>query len=133
MAVLLNLTLPCRVFSHALLTIVSKSISEVSPMAAIRRALETGDRAALAQLMDRNFDTRRQLFGDEVLGKVNLHMIACARSVGGMACSRALSRYIPCELSLHALETCPSGCYFNRGGQEHVDWAQRGHARYLAS
>ncbi|CAL8464332.1 g3867 [Coccomyxa elongata] len=50
-----------------------------------RRALETGDRAGLAQLMDRNFDTRRQLFGDEVLGKVNLHMIACARSVGAAA------------------------------------------------
>jgi hypothetical protein len=33
--------------------------------------------------MDENFDTRRQLFGDEVLGDVNLRMIRCARSVGG--------------------------------------------------
>ncbi len=61
-------------------------------LAAIRRALELGDRAALAQLMNRNFDTRRHLFGDEVLGKVNLHMIACARSVGGTTCSHAQQR-----------------------------------------
>ncbi|KAK9904684.1 hypothetical protein WJX75_000560 [Coccomyxa subellipsoidea] len=50
-----------------------------------RLALETGDRLALAGLMDRNFDTRRRLFGDAVLGEVNLRMIECARSVGAAA------------------------------------------------
>ncbi|EIE18683.1 ribosomal protein S5 domain 2-like protein [Coccomyxa subellipsoidea C-169] len=50
-----------------------------------RHALETGDRAALARLMDQNFDTRRRLFGDLVLGEVNLRMIQCARSVGAAA------------------------------------------------
>nr|AGH33734.1 mevalonate kinase [Asparagus officinalis] len=36
----------------------------------------------LAQLMNRNFDFRRQMFGDEVLGSLNLKMIEVARSVG---------------------------------------------------
>ncbi len=33
--------------------------------------------------MVQNFDTRRRLFGDLLLGEVNLRMIQCARSVGG--------------------------------------------------
>ena len=87
-------------------------------MAAIRRALETGDRAALAQLMDRNFDTRRELFGDEVLGKVNLHMIACARSVGGMTCVSCSQQIYRLSSALaHALAHVPSDCYFDRGGR----------------
>lgn len=39
--------------------------------------------ASLADLMDRNFDLRRSIFGDNALGATNLHMIRLARSVGG--------------------------------------------------
>mmetsp|Transcript_38092 Transcript_38092/g.84864 ORF Transcript_38092/g.84864 Transcript_38092/m.84864 type:complete len:351 (+) Transcript_38092:88-1140(+) len=47
-----------------------------------RAALERGDMAALGELMNRNFDLRRKMFGDEVLGEVNLAMVRTARSVG---------------------------------------------------
>merc|ERR1711988_1950770 len=40
-----------------------------------RDALERRDRAALADLMDENFATRRRLYGDECLGRKNLQMI----------------------------------------------------------
>ena len=33
--------------------------------------------------MDANFDLRRRVFGDAVLGAVNIKMISVARSVGG--------------------------------------------------
>lgn len=36
----------------------------------------------LVQLMNQNFDLRRKMFGDEVLGELNLKMIEVARSVG---------------------------------------------------
>lgn len=39
----------------------------------------------LGKLMDRNFDIRRRLFGDEVLGDRNLRMIELARSYGAAA------------------------------------------------
>lgn len=48
-----------------------------------RDALESKDYAKFGELMDQNFDTRRRLFGDAVLGSVNLRMIETARSVGG--------------------------------------------------
>lgn len=35
--------------------------------------------------MDTNFDLRRRMFGDGVLGPTNLDMIAAARSVGAAA------------------------------------------------
>ncbi|WIA36426.1 hypothetical protein OEZ86_007736 [Tetradesmus obliquus] len=50
-----------------------------------RAALLQRDTAALAQLMDSNFDLRRQMFGDAALGETNLAMIATARSVGAAA------------------------------------------------
>ena len=36
--------------------------------------------------MDENFDLRRQLFGDALIGVENLQMIETARSVGGRLC-----------------------------------------------
>lgn len=65
-----------------------------------RLALETGDRLALAGLMDRNFDTRRRLFGNAVLGEVNLRMIECARSVGGGCASLVMHNNLASELLL---------------------------------
>lgn len=50
-----------------------------------RTALQQGDAAAVAQLMDKNFDLRRQMFGDAALGETNLAMIATARGVGAAA------------------------------------------------
>lgn len=48
-----------------------------------RAALAEGDLASLADLMNRNFNLRRSIFGDDALGATNLHMISLARSVGG--------------------------------------------------
>lgn len=50
-----------------------------------RLALAEGDAARLAALMDRNFDLRREMFGDAALGETNLKMVATARSVGAAA------------------------------------------------
>lgn len=50
-----------------------------------RVALEMGDLARFGQLMDRNFDLRREMFGDKCLGELNLKMITTARSVGAHA------------------------------------------------
>uniref|UniRef100_A0ACD5TBU9 Uncharacterized protein n=1 Tax=Avena sativa TaxID=4498 RepID=A0ACD5TBU9_AVESA len=36
----------------------------------------------LARLMNRNFDLRRQMFGDDALGALNIKMVEVARSVG---------------------------------------------------
>ena len=36
-----------------------------------------------ANHMNANFDLRREVFGDAVLGELNLEMVATARSVGG--------------------------------------------------
>ncbi|HIE52950.1 MAG TPA: hypothetical protein EYP85_14455 [Armatimonadetes bacterium] len=47
-----------------------------------RTALQHRDYERLAQLMDANFDLRRQIFGDSVLGEKNLRMIEIARSLG---------------------------------------------------
>lgn len=48
-----------------------------------RHALEARDYALLGQLMDRNFDLRRKIFGDRALGQANLRMIELARLHGG--------------------------------------------------
>jgi len=45
-----------------------------------REALETGDFNTLGELMDQNFDLRRRIYGDEVIGKRNLEMVEIARS-----------------------------------------------------
>lgn len=41
------------------------------------------DLKALAELMNKNFDARRSMFGDAALGATNLKMISMAQSVGG--------------------------------------------------
>eukprot|EP00055_Hartaetosiga_balthica_P007028 m.23628 g.23628 ORF g.23628 m.23628 type:complete len:624 (-) comp5565_c0_seq1:37-1908(-) len=45
-------------------------------------ALEKGDYAALADLMDKNFDLRRELYTDKCLGDANLKMVEIARKHG---------------------------------------------------
>lgn len=47
-----------------------------------RVALENRDYATLGQLMNQNFDLRRKIFGDAVLGEKNLRMIEIGRSHG---------------------------------------------------
>jgi len=50
-----------------------------------RRALLERDYTTLADLMDRNFDLRRRIFGDAVIGAHNLEMIGIARDHGAAA------------------------------------------------
>ncbi|XP_008776224.2 glucuronokinase 1-like [Phoenix dactylifera] len=47
-----------------------------------RKALLEKNYIKLADLMNRNFELRRQMFGDDVLGSLNIQMIEVARSVG---------------------------------------------------
>lgn len=47
-----------------------------------REAIEDGDYQALSELMNHNFDLRRQLYGDAALGCHNLEMIEIARAAG---------------------------------------------------
>ncbi|KMZ57944.1 Galactokinase [Zostera marina] len=61
--------------------IISK-MEEVAVIASeCRKALLENDSTQIANLMNRNFDIRRQMFGDCVLGSLNLKMIDVARSV----------------------------------------------------
>ena len=48
-----------------------------------RAALQQRDLEALATLMDQNFELRRKIFGDAVIGKANLRMVKLARFFGG--------------------------------------------------
>ncbi|KAK9833238.1 hypothetical protein WJX84_010404, partial [Apatococcus fuscideae] len=50
-----------------------------------RRELERRDLEALGRSMDANFELRRQIFGDKVIGKANLKMVEVARHHGGSA------------------------------------------------
>ena len=50
-----------------------------------RSAIEREDELALALLMNKNFELRRQVFGDAALGEANLAMVKCAWSVNGRA------------------------------------------------
>ncbi|KAK9828127.1 hypothetical protein WJX81_008100 [Elliptochloris bilobata] len=62
------------------------AMAEVASMAEKgRAALQARDHAALAALMDRNFDLRRQMFGDAALGALNLRMVLAARALGAAA------------------------------------------------
>jgi len=45
-------------------------------------ALKAGDTQTFGELMNRNFDLRRQLYGDEAIGEENLEMIMLARRLG---------------------------------------------------
>ncbi|KAJ1402062.1 Ribosomal protein S5 domain 2-type fold [Sesbania bispinosa] len=64
-----------------------------------KTALEEKDYSKLAALMNRNFDLRRLMFGDDALGAVNIEMVEVARRVGaaskftgsGGSCCRILS------------------------------------------
>jgi glucuronokinase len=47
-----------------------------------REALRARDEKALGRLMNRNFDLRRKLFGDEALGEQNLELVEMAREFG---------------------------------------------------
>jgi len=47
-----------------------------------KNALAEGDLKTLGRLMNRNFDLRRRLFGDEALGKHNIELIGIARELG---------------------------------------------------
>ncbi|KAG0512384.1 hypothetical protein BDA96_10G008800 [Sorghum bicolor] len=46
------------------------------------KALLQKDYTELARLMNKNFDLRREMFGDDVLGSVNIKMVEVARRVG---------------------------------------------------
>ena len=50
-----------------------------------RSVIEREDEWTLALLMNKNFELRRQVFGDAALGEANLAMVKCARSVNGRA------------------------------------------------
>ncbi|PKA63166.1 Glucuronokinase 1 [Apostasia shenzhenica] len=50
-----------------------------------KKALTEKNYTELANLMNHNFDLRRAMFGDDVLGDVNIKMIETARSVGAAA------------------------------------------------
>lgn len=57
-----------------------KSFGELTVKA--RAAIENRDHAALADLMDENFNLRRSLYGDACLGKKNLQMVEICRRSG---------------------------------------------------
>lgn len=62
---------------------IISSMKEVAQLAVDgRNALLQKNYTELAKLMNRNFDLRRQMFGDDVLGAMNIEMIEVARSVG---------------------------------------------------
>lgn len=65
--------------------------------------LEAGEYNQLAELMNRNFDLRRSMFGDAALGSTNLQMIELARSVGGMYLMLSLVLALPCH---HCADPC---------------------------
>ncbi|GJN31658.1 hypothetical protein PR202_gb20080 [Eleusine coracana subsp. coracana] len=62
---------------------IISSMKEVAQLALDgHKALLQKNYSELARLMNRNFDLRRQMFGDDVLGSVNIKMVEVARSVG---------------------------------------------------
>ncbi len=58
-----------------------------------RSAIEREDELALALLMNKNFELRRQVFGDAALGEANLAMVKCAWSVNGRAPRSIMGRH----------------------------------------
>nr|KYP44013.1 hypothetical protein KK1_034535 [Cajanus cajan] len=62
--------------------IVSSMLEVASIAEEGRTALEKKDYSKLAALMNRNFDLRRLMFGDDALGALNLKMVEVARKVG---------------------------------------------------
>lgn len=47
-----------------------------------KKAIENQNWSDLVELMNENFDLRRQLYGDAVLGDENLRMVALGRGLG---------------------------------------------------
>ncbi|KDP46399.1 hypothetical protein JCGZ_10239 [Jatropha curcas] len=62
---------------------IISSMSEVANIALEgRTAILEKNYARLKELMNRNFDLRRSMFGDDVLGALNIEMVEVARRVG---------------------------------------------------
>ncbi|KAF2292279.1 hypothetical protein GH714_018408 [Hevea brasiliensis] len=62
---------------------IISSMAEVADIALEgRTAILDKDYAKLAGLMNRNFDLRRSMFGDDVIGALNIEMVEVARRVG---------------------------------------------------
>lgn len=62
---------------------VRQTMERVAELALLgRSALQNSDYHELARLMNLNFDLRRKMFGDDVLGAINIQMVEVARSVG---------------------------------------------------
>ncbi|CAA0833781.1 Glucuronokinase 1 [Striga hermonthica] len=62
---------------------IISSMEEVASIALEgRTALLQKDYTKFAGLMNRNFDLRRQMFGDDALGALNIEMVEIARRVG---------------------------------------------------
>ncbi|XP_006297903.2 glucuronokinase 1 [Capsella rubella] len=62
---------------------IISSMKEVGNLAEEGRiALLNKDHSKLVELMNRNFDIRRRMFGDECLGGMNIEMVEVARRVG---------------------------------------------------
>lgn len=63
--------------------LIISSMEEVANLALEgRTALLEKDYAKLANLMNRNFDLRRHMFGEDALGALNIEMVETARRVG---------------------------------------------------
>ncbi|KAL2528943.1 Glucuronokinase 1 [Forsythia ovata] len=62
---------------------IISSMEEVAKIALVgQKALLDKDYAKFASLMNHNFDLRRQMFGDDALGTLNIEMVEVARRVG---------------------------------------------------
>ncbi|RVW29393.1 Glucuronokinase 1 [Vitis vinifera] len=62
---------------------IIKSMAEVANLASEgRTALLEKDYSKFASLMNHNFDLRRRMFGEDVLGALNVEMVEVARRVG---------------------------------------------------
>ncbi|XP_057982716.1 glucuronokinase 1-like [Malania oleifera] len=62
---------------------IKSSMAEVANIALEgRNALLEKDHSKLANLMNHNFNLRRNMFGDDVLGALNIEMVEVARRVG---------------------------------------------------
>ncbi|XP_020597824.1 glucuronokinase 1-like isoform X2 [Phalaenopsis equestris] len=65
---------------------IISSMEEVAKIALDgHKALTERNNSELAKLMNSNFDLRRKMFGDDVLGALNIQMVATARGVGAAA------------------------------------------------
>ncbi|XP_023636627.1 probable glucuronokinase 2 [Capsella rubella] len=65
---------------------IISSMAEIAKLAEEgRTALLKKDYSKLKELMNRNFDLRRSIFGDECLGAMNIEMVEVARKVGAAA------------------------------------------------